>query len=353
MTIGSWDRSTPYSDLTKSWNGGDGRSQENAYSMSSVSGAKPVWEFRSSRVGWNPCSRVTFGISPPAASSAYWASLQTDALKRVMGKYKQHDFNLGTFLGELPEAAALVASAGISVFSAYREVRKGRFHKAVTILRKANADRGRTFKVDKTSASAWLSLQFGWLPLIGDAYSAADAYRAGATRPKVTKIRAHKTLKRTVPTGGKTRGGLKYVDSLIETYTKRVILKTTYQPSAYDQLGLTNPALIAWELLPFSFIVDYFIGIGDWLELHTILPNRSTTYVNTQFFRGEMNGISQNPVNSGYWFKPEQIACRVNTLHLTRSITGSPVIPPPRLKNPFLKLGKLANMAALGIALTR
>jgi hypothetical protein len=269
-----------------------------------------------------------------------------------MGKYKQHDFNLGTFLGELPEAAEAVASAGLSIFSAYREVRKGRFGKAVTILRKANADKGRTFKVDKTSASAWLSLQMGWLPLIGDAYSAADAYQKGALRPKVTKIRAHKTLKVVLPTGGSVSGGRKYIEKIVETYTKRVILKTTYQPSVYDQLGLTNPLLIAWELLPFSFLVDYFVGIGDWLELHTILPNRSSTYVNTQFFRSEMNGIKQNLL-SGYYFKPESIPCRVNRVQLDRSVTSNPSIPPPQLKNPFLKLGKLANMMALGVALTR
>lgn len=270
-----------------------------------------------------------------------------------MGKYKQHDFNLGTFLGELPETAEAVASAGISIFKAYREVRKGRFGKAVTILRKANAEKGRTFTVDKTSSSAWLSLQFGWIPLVGDAYSAADAYKKGATRPKVTKIRSHTTFKRRVATGGKAPGGLMYVDRLYETYSKRVILKTTYQPSVYDQLGLTNPALIAWELLPFSFLVDYFVGIGDWLELHTVLPNRSSSYINTQFFRSELSGIKQNPVNSGYWFKPENVTCRVNEIQMNRSVTSNPIIPPPQLKNPFLKLGKLANMVALGVALTR
>jgi hypothetical protein len=32
-------------------------------------------------------------------------------------------------------------------------------------------------------------------------------------------------------------------------------------------LGKTafNPLLTAWELVPFSFVVDWFIGIGDWL----------------------------------------------------------------------------------------
>lgn len=352
MTTGYWNRSTASLDHDKSWNGGNGRDSENSYTMNTLAGAKPSWENRTATSGWMPCTRSTFGIAPPAASSAYWGDLQTKTLKRLMGKYKQHDFNLGTFLGELPETAEAVASAGLSIFKAYREVRKGRFHKAVSVLRKANIEKGRTFTVDKTSSSAWLALQMGWLPLIGDAYSAADAFQKGAARPKVTKIRSHSTYKRPVKTGGTTPGGLKYVDKLMETYTKRVILKTVYQPSVYEQLGLTNPALIAWEILPFSFLVDYFVGIADYLELHTVLPNKSSLYVNTQFFRSELNGIKSNPL-SGRWFKPEYISCRVNTVSLTRSITGNPVIPLPRIKNPFLKLTKLANMVALGVALTR
>lgn len=35
---------------------------------------------------------------------------------------------------------------------------------------------------------------------------------------------------------------------------------------AMDKLGLNaNPAII-WDLIPFSFVVDYFVRIGDWLE---------------------------------------------------------------------------------------
>jgi hypothetical protein len=31
-------------------------------------------------------------------------------------------------------------------------------------------------------------------------------------------------------------------------------------------MGLANPFAILWELVPFSFVVDYFYNVGDWLE---------------------------------------------------------------------------------------
>lgn len=36
---------------------------------------------------------------------------------------------------------------------------------------------------------------------------------------------------------------------------------------AFSRLGITNPALIAWELLPWSFVADWFVPVGDYLSL--------------------------------------------------------------------------------------
>ena len=33
-----------------------------------------------------------------------------------------------------------------------------------------------------------------------------------------------------------------------------------------SQLGLINPALIAWERVPYSFVVDWFVPVSSWLN---------------------------------------------------------------------------------------
>lgn len=42
-----------------------------------------------------------------------------------------------------------------------------------------------------------------------------------------------------------------------------------------DQLGLLNPALVAWQLVPFSFVVDWFLPIS------TIIGSLSTMFMHT------------------------------------------------------------------------
>jgi hypothetical protein len=54
----------------------------------------------------------------------------------------------------------------------------------------------------------------------------------------------------------------------ITTHTKFVIRFRMDDPLAatLSQTGFTNPVSLAWELLPFSFVADWFIPIGDFLE---------------------------------------------------------------------------------------
>jgi hypothetical protein len=33
-----------------------------------------------------------------------------------------------------------------------------------------------------------------------------------------------------------------------------------------SEIGITNPALLVWELIPYSFVFDWIIPVGDWLK---------------------------------------------------------------------------------------
>jgi len=57
-----------------------------------------------------------------------------------------------------------------------------------------------------------------------------------------------------------------------------------------SQLGLVNPASLAWELVPFSFVVDWFANVGDFLAsfTDTVGCTLSNTAVTTTRENGQM-----------------------------------------------------------------
>ena len=66
------------------------------------------------------------------------------------------------------------------------------------------------------------------------------------------------------------------------------------------QLGFDNPALIAYELMPYSFVVDWFYNIGDYLQSQTALAGLSLDYVSitkTRYLQDEITvlGSGDNP----------------------------------------------------------
>lgn len=67
-------------------------------------------------------------------------------------------------------------------------------------------------------------------------------------------------------------------------------------PNLYlaNRLGLTNPASVVWELIPFSFVVDWFVNVSDFLnqfsEFHGVaLVNPFNSIKTTTFCSGSRN----------------------------------------------------------------
>jgi hypothetical protein len=62
-----------------------------------------------------------------------------------------------------------------------------------------------------------------------------------------------------------------YRDETVEARVKCVIHAKVKSESLtrLKQLGLANPAAIAWELVPFSFVFDWFVPVGEFLNAVT------------------------------------------------------------------------------------
>lgn len=180
--------------------------------------------------------------------------------------------NLAQMMGERKQTASLLADTAVRILAAARAVRRGRPGDFVAATgasySRASRDFTRVVKtpVSKRLANHWLELQYGWKPLLQDAYGVAE-------------LLAHHTQERYVTSVvGHGREVLPYYKAevwpdpeVIEHRETRCKVGLTYDldseaKAALASTGISNPALLAWELLPYSFVVDWFVPVGNYLE---------------------------------------------------------------------------------------
>lgn len=142
---------------------------------------------------------------------------------------------------------------------------------------------------------AWLTYSFGVAPMIADTMAALDAVKAFQERPsRLHRIRKSASAR---THSGSTTTSLAYygfgwstqtdvTQFLQYTYTGAVDFKFTSSNdySLRSHLGLfdnwrTVPSLL-WELMPFSWVFDYFTTVGAFLDDTFELPPGSLKYLN-------------------------------------------------------------------------
>jgi hypothetical protein len=133
-----------------------------------------------------------------------------------------------------------------------------------------------TYKRTKLAAqglgNTWLEWHFGWDPLIKDISSSINILNQPDFDIKVEA----KGRKQERVTTRKAGGAPGWSYRIVETRTVTVRSKAggrvrVSNPNLFmaSQLGLINPLAIAWELVPYSFVVDWFANVGTYLQSYT------------------------------------------------------------------------------------
>lgn len=175
--------------------------------------------------------------------------------------------NLAEMFATRQQTIDMIGNAARDIALSAKALRRGDFRDAARHLGVGDyRPRSQQF------SDRWLELQYGWKPLIGSIYDAVNV-----PSPDVSRfVKARKTFTRPFSyNAGSTTNGV-YLScpkaQLKRTVTvSALITMTNSSLQAANAYGITNPALLAWELVPYSFVVDWFLPVGTWINAQTAL----------------------------------------------------------------------------------
>lgn len=127
--------------------------------------------------------------------------------------------------------------------------------------------RNNKFQVAKDFSGLWLQYWFGWLPLIGDIHSALGIFSDDLPEEEAVGQASGQTNWSTAPL-------LDYAGNyegyrFATTVKCRVAARLSVADpnlNLFSRLGVDQPFGTVWEIIPFSFMVDYVFNIGECLS---------------------------------------------------------------------------------------
>lgn len=340
------------------------RDEDHAYTLTDLYRSDQIVTYFDQGGGgvWKQQAAMVFGASTWSATPLLTANDQIRLVNKLgdqLSGSKDSDFNMAVVLGEHRQTLRLLGDSAIRIAKSLHHLRRGDIAGSARSLLEGSSRRPikrhdwRTLGVDaqtalkptaETVSSLWLELQYGWKPLIEDAKGACEmvAHLLSSPAQRTYRAAVYREERRTTSLNlgfGKTITG----DSL-KYHRRGIIAKIREAPSVYAQLGLLDPELVIWELMPWSFVADWFIPIGSWMQARALSGRLKGTFV-----------TSDKQV--GYRFRPESNApgdwaalrCGFKNCIFSRTISTVLDVPMPTLK-PLSKVASwehCANAVAL------
>lgn len=301
-------------------------------------------------------------------------------LRHRISKAKDEGLNAAVALAELGQTMRMFANTAIRVNRSMRALRRRNYHEAWSALGMSYAPPGKgesgnsllpsRVRVDDRSVTGrssnlLLEYTYGFVPLMHDIDAAAHKLSERyVSRPPVIvqRVRHSKSERSESVNNGVT----------LKSYTELSIAKTLHYRVSNDfishaaSLGFTNPMLLVWETIPLSFVLDWFVNVGDWLQgfsayhgLEFLAGCSSASGRNEQsaLVNGSVSTsyVTYSPSYGVYELHPGQITtvsasyCESKSSGFTRTLSmGFPGLPPLEWKLPDSNLGsKFASSLAL------
>ncbi|UUW20977.1 MAG: maturation protein [Sanya atkins-like virus 2] len=302
---------------------------------------------------------ATSVVVADAVKNAAIAQARSALVKYV--RNKQTPFASQVFLGESKEILNLLRdplAQSKKLIESY-----GKYADSYEITNPRYKGKGRrNKKLASDLASSWLEFRFAILPLISDINSIIEIYNQNIE--KVERLRFYGVA----DTPSTISSNLTYNNGLWTNYYRverknkaecfiraglsfeRLAAHEGLKDYLIDSLtDISNVVPTAYELTPYSFLLDYFVNIGDIISAATIDKIGLNYTSESVVLTGEVTQRSNRllPIGSNYQFtKPIDLPYITFRYRSVKRSTLQSLIPPMTFEMPSTGI-KYANLAAL------
>lgn len=324
-----------------------------------------------------PYSMYSCSYAPPESNTvqgpSLWTSSMTPALDRAYEKFKgkmKEGAELAVNLAERKQSVDMMSKRILQIAKFTKHLKRFEFHQALLTLGWRPKKVGKTWvrvgkhqvytrkgvdrvpklkRRSKAFSNNFLEVHFGWSPLIGDIGATVATLQNGVPPVRVhARGRYYTTLNMNYPPGNDQTGQRHKVDvsCALNAYV------SVSNPNLWlaNQLGFVNPVGVFWELVPFSFVVDWFTNVGSFLSQWTDFVGLNIVRATTTFF-GKCDVISTIK-EPRYYYPARDYYLRDYYKSDNTLVTRSVGISKPTLQlKPFQGLSVMRGATAIALLL--
>lgn len=218
-------------------------------------------------------------------------------LQSALAKANTDSWDLLTFAAEFSKTSEMVRRAG-----------QRTLHRAEVVAEAIAKKYRRTERSLDLFSNVWLEARYGWRPLM---------YDLGAAQEAIIKLQEHTAKRRryyatdsneseaslsSLVNQAFTKWNPSYSSSSSNlplgyqlTLSRKAIKKTVRAGLAVDLIGqniyMSDPLVTAWEIIPFSFVADWFITVGDAIAAHSPFARTRVLWAYTTEITESVNEI--------------------------------------------------------------
>lgn len=299
------------------------------------------------------------------------SALHNKALRKLIDRAEVDINNIAQDFVQFRQTTDMVASTASRIYRSVSALRKGNIPLAHYHLIHGTPRHNpisKRLSASKPLASNWLELQYGWKPLLQDIEgSMRSLAHYVQDRPFIRTVRVSANSEDQISWPVEFRNQASDGTGIPAAWpaighgyrltqcTSRLVVRFSLQDNLkalMSQTGFTSPVNLAWEILPYSFVVDWFLPVGPYLESFSafegmiFLDGSRTSFQRVTDFAGVSfnGGLVRSPTYTS------RVRARYGREYVTvtrEKLTAFPSATVPEFKNPFSATHALNALALL------